>query len=139
MSKVIYYYRTHPEQLPAAISKAAGKYYDMDILTAPDNLDDLEEIEKEEWPDFLEAVSRAGDYQNIILDTGMMGKQIEDVIFRYGNLFIPAMPYLNTETGNGKKYDLRAYKLKEYRSYIKKTRGAGDLEKIYEIRADADR
>ena len=139
LSNVIYYFRTRPEQLPVVLRDACGNYAGMDVLTAPGNLEDLEEIDREEWPDFLESVSRAGNYQNIILDISEMYRQMEDMIFKYGSLYIPPLPYLNEGGKQDQKYRIKTCKMSEYRNYIKRTRTEDDMEKIFEIRSDAYR
>jgi len=132
MSDIIYYFRAGSDHLAGSLEKTVGKYMEMDVLTAPVNLEDLEEIEKGGWPDFLEAVSRAGDYHHIILDVSMWQKQIEEAILKNGNLYIPALPFAGTE-------GIEAEKLRKFREYLEKTRNNSELERVFELRLDADR
>ena len=98
LSEALYCFRTCPSRLPESIRRIRGKMGGMDILKAPDNMDDLEELDGNYWPGFLKAASDSGDYQMVIVDIASFSWKIIQVILTYGSLYIPALPYDETRT-----------------------------------------
>ena len=128
IADVIYYYKTNPRMLPQVLGKMKGSYCGMDVLTAPDNLDDLEELGKEGWPDFLAGLCRNGDYQFIILDISAFSGKLVELVTEYGNLYIPAM----SQTNDGRA----ASRMREFRQYFIDRGQEENLKKIVEVQID---
>lgn len=120
----------------------------MDVLTAPVNPDDLEELSEEDWPDFLATLSVAGGYQYILIDLAAICSKLIDVIFEYGNLYIPALPYspnktyrsvLTHKAGSAAADEQIAMeKMREFREYITSLGRKNDYDKIMEVTVDPD-
>ena len=146
ISDVIYYYRTNPGKLAEGLVKVKGSYKGMDVLTAPADLRDLEEIGKKGWPDFLNALSLAGDYPYILIDMSVCEMDILEVVLEYGNLYIPALPYsrlnqrerLESLQIPEERMQLRDRdKIQEFRKYLMDAGMDSRLQKIMEVQSDA--
>ena len=125
---VIYYYKTNPGMLPKVLGKMKGSYCGMDVLTAPDNLDDLEELGKEGWPDFLAGLCRNGDYQYVLLDISSFSGRVIELVIHCGNLYIPALP----QTKDDRALD----RMREFRQYFIDKGQEEYLKKIVEVQID---
>lgn len=148
MSDVIYFYKTNRRKLAETLGKVKGSYCGMDVLTAPVNPDDLEELSEEDWPDFLATLSVAGGYQYILIDLAAIYSKLIDVIFEYGNLYIPALPYSANKTyrsvlthkagGAAADEQIAMEKMREFREYITSLGRKNDYDKIMEVTVDPD-
>lgn len=148
LSDILYCYKTSPGKLPQQLMQVTGHGYGMDILTAPDDLADLEVLSEKEWPEFLRAVARAGDYQYIFLDMSMFEWKLIDMVLSYGNLYIPALPYDPSETFRSvlvrkteQSRECRrkdAAKMEEFRRYFIQRGMEEELKKIREVRIETD-
>ena len=148
MSDVIYFYKTNRRRLAETLGGVKGSYCGMDVLTAPVNPDDLEELSEEEWLDFLATLSVTGGYQYILIDMAAIHSKLIDVIFEYGNLYIPALPYSENRTyrsvlthkaGSTAVNDQIAMeKMREFREYLVSLGRKDDYDKIMEVTVDPD-
>ncbi len=148
ISDLIYVYKTNRRKLAETLTKLRGSYCGMDVLTAPVNPEDLEELSEEDWPDFLATLSMTGGYQYILVDMAAITENLMDVIFEYGNLYIPALPYSENKTyrsvlthksGSTAVNDQIAMeKMREFREYIISLGRKDDFDKIMEVTVDPD-
>ena len=76
LSEVIYYFGSGSEKIRMAYSDARGRIADADVLTAPQNLEDLDLLE-DGWEDFLNRLTDVAGAQRVILD---MGEAFRDLI-----------------------------------------------------------
>lgn len=146
LSDIIYSYRTNPARIAETMARNHGTYMGMDVLTAPEDPADLEEIGNKGWPDFIAALARSGDYQYIVFDISCFNDVIIEMILKYGNLFIPALPYFDSRTcrsvlkshtsADNRDPVIAAAKLQEFRAYFH-DRGQDELiKKILEVQLD---
>ena len=148
LSDILYCYRASPGKLTEMLYRTAGQGYGMDILTAPEDLADLEELSEREWPEFLRAVTRAGDYQYIFLDMSVFEWKLVDMILTYGNLYIPALPYDPAKTfrsvlirkpGSAREGPAgQAVKMEEFRNYFISRGLEEQLMNIREVQIETD-
>ena len=146
LTEVLYIYRTSPGRLAETLNRTKGRYRDMDVLLAPEHLEDLEVVGEEGWPDFLNALSRAGDYQHILIDMSFFNIALIDVGLGYGTLYIPAVPYPGSKTCRSVlshrrdpdpwEKDLSQAKLREFRQFFMDQGREEDLNKILEVHLD---
>lgn len=149
ISDIIFYYRTNREKVAEIIHQTIGSFREMDVLTAPRNWTDMEEIGKEEWPDFFAELSVAGDYQYILIDMPVFMSEIMDVISEYGNLYVPALPYSSgyekrgilTRPGPWQEQELRRFeaRMQEFRDAFLSGELAGKQQYVREVHFDFDR
>ncbi|MCF0228722.1 MAG: hypothetical protein HUJ76_03370 [Parasporobacterium sp.] len=92
LSDVIYSYKTSPGKLREAIENARGRYRGMDVLSAPENMEDLHVLSGGGWPDFLAKTADAGGFLIILVDSVLFDYELMSVICKHGNIFIPALP-----------------------------------------------
>ena len=148
ISDIIYCYKQTPGKLAEVLNKNKGHRYGMDILLAPEDLEDLEELSEEEWPEFLRAVARAGDYHFIFLDMSVFDWKLIGMVLSYGELYIPALPYdpektfrsvLTRRDGSEQQFRLQqAAKMKAFRKFFTDRGLEEDLHKIRELRLEPD-
>ena len=148
LSDILYCYKTTPGKLSEILFKSTGHAYGMDVLTAPDDLADLEELSEKEWPEFLRAVTRAGDYHYIFLDMSVFHWKLIDIVLTYGILYIPALPYdpgqtyrsvLIRSAGSGqRRMQIHAARMEEFRNYFLERGLEDELKKIREVRLETD-
>ena len=143
LSEAIFCYRTCPSRLPETIRRIRGKIGGMDILKAPDNMDDLEELNGNDWPGFLKAASGSGDYQTVIVDIASFSWKIIQVVLTYGSLYIPALPYDETRTFRSvltsgavreeQKRKREVASLREFRRFFEEEAYSGYRDRILEV------
>lgn len=146
ISDILYCYRTTPGKLAEVLFRTVGHGFGMDILTAPDDLADLEELGEKDWPVFLRAVAGAGDYQTIFLDMSVFDWKLIDVILSYGILYIPALPYdpgqtyrsvlTHREGYQQEQRDMEYAKMKEFRNYFVERGMEEELARIREVKLE---
>lgn len=76
ISEVIYYFGSGSEKIRVAYSSARGRIADADVLTAPQNLEDLDLLE-DRWEEFFDRLTDVAGAQRVILD---MGEAFRDLI-----------------------------------------------------------
>lgn len=148
ISDVIYCYKQTPGKLSEVLNKNKGRRFGMDVLTAPEDLADLEELTEDEWPEFLRAVARAGDYHFIFLDMSAFEWKVAGMVLSYGEFYIPALPYDPEKTfrsvltrKGGSEQQLRlqqAAKMKAFRKYFTDRGLEEELRRIREVRLESD-
>ena len=148
ISDIIYCYKQTPGKLSEVLNKNKVHCYGMDVLTAPEDLADLEELSMEDWPEFLRAVARAGDYHFIFLDMSVFDWKLIGMVLSYGELYIPALPYdpektfrsvLTRRNGSEQQFRLQqAAKMKAFRKYFVDRGMEEELRRIREGRMEAD-
>ncbi|MCF0142172.1 MAG: hypothetical protein HUJ75_02215 [Parasporobacterium sp.] len=122
LSELIYQYR-----VKGVVNRLTGemtlKRQGLDAVLCPVNMEDLDEIKEEEWPDFLLNICEAGGYKHLILNMGEAFRNIETAFDMCREVYIAGV---NT----GGLPDARAEAVKKYLS----DRGREDiLEKIHVI------
>ena len=148
ISDVIYCYKQTPGKLKEVLNRIKGQRFGMDILSAPEDLADLEELSEGEWPEFLRAVAKAGDYHFIFLDMSVFEWKLIGMVLSYGELYIPALPYdpektfrsvLTRRDGSRQQNRLQqAAKMKAFRKYFTDRGLDAELRRIREVRFEFD-
>ena len=82
ISDLIYFYRINREQMKESLRKTKETRNGFDLLGAPLDLEDLDAITEEEWPDFLQALADCGEYDTVILDMHEAFRDLE-MIFSF--------------------------------------------------------
>lgn len=145
VSDAIYYYKTNPARLPELLRRARGSYAGMEVLLAAACLDDIKELSPESWPDFLAQVARCCSVNIMLLDISYFDLKIVCELIKYGNLYIPALPYKRDETVRS-SLDLRSlkeeevlkraeYKMQEFRKFLMDSNHSEILDRIMEFEA----
>lgn len=67
LSDLIYVYQTNPRKLTECLRERRYRYHNMDILTAPDNMEDMDEIPEKEWPVFIQHLADSGGYDAVVV------------------------------------------------------------------------
>lgn len=70
MSDVIYYYKTGCGKIRGALSRALGHIGTIDVLTGPENLEDLDQLSEEDWPHFLSVLAEYFETERVVVDIG---------------------------------------------------------------------
>ncbi|MBQ9031939.1 MAG: hypothetical protein IJ106_10895 [Parasporobacterium sp.] len=148
VTDVIYCYKNSPSKLGEVLKQKCGTLGTMDVLTGPDNMDDLEVLGEEEWPGFLKAASIAGNYQLILIDMSAFSWKIADVVLSYGNLYIPALPYDDSRTyrsvltsaaaGQERRRERSSAKLRQFRRFFAAKGFESYQERILEVQLDTE-
>ena len=148
LSDAVYVYKTSPGKFPEILNRIKGRLNGMDYLPGPVNMDDLEIMDGEDWPGFFRALSLAGTYQLIIIDSCTFSRKLFDVILTYGSLYIPALPYDTSRTyrsvltagaaGEERKRLRRAARMNEFRKYYETGEMALYRDRILEVQLDTD-
>ena len=148
ISDIIYCYKQTPGKLPEVLNKNTGHRFGMDVLSAPEDLADLEELRQGEWPEFLRAVAKAGDYHFIFLDMSVFDWKLIGMVLSYGELYIPALPYdpektfrsvLTRRGGSEQQFRLQqAAKMKAFRKYFTDRGLEDELSRIRQVQLETD-
>ena len=148
LSDVIYFFKTDPEKMAESLNTIKGRYCGMDVLTAPQDMDDLKELENGGWMDFLQTLAKRGNYDRIVMDLAVFLKEVIDLILENGNLYIPLsddpgeesyIGILNQKSRNRRsEREIAALKMQEFRQYFLDRGREQDLKKILEVRLDSD-
>ncbi len=106
ISNLIYFYKTNPKKLREGLEDLKIKTNGFDILTAPLDMADIDEIELEEWKSFMNEIAIAGTYQAIVLDMHEAFNNLEPIFSMCKKVYMPL-------TG-GKDEKEKVYEFKEY-------------------------
>ncbi len=70
ISDLIFFYKTNPARLKESLMKKKKRHNEIDILSSPEDPEDLEEIPEKEWPAFLKKIGALGGYDVVVVHMG---------------------------------------------------------------------
>lgn len=70
LSDLIYYYKTNPQRMRECLNESRRRYNNVDILLAPEDMEDLNELAEEKWPDFIQRIAESGGYDSVLVYMG---------------------------------------------------------------------
>lgn len=88
ISDLIYFYKTDKEKLKETLIKTRATINSFDILSSPFDMNDIDEIKINEWPDFLSELSKAGEYDLIVVDMYEAFRNLEDAFDMCREIFV---------------------------------------------------
>ncbi len=106
ISNLIYFYKTNPKKLREGLEDVKIQTNGFDILTAPLDMSDIDEIELDDWKYFINAIAIAGEYQAIVIDMYEAFNNLEPIFSMCKKVYMPL-------TG-GKDEKEKVYEFKEY-------------------------
>lgn len=106
ISDLIYFYKTNKEKLKETLLKTKVTISGFDILSAPFDMNDIDEIGINEWPDFISELARIGSYDVVVLDMYEAFRNLEEVFNMCREIFVI--------TDDGSEASEKLEKLKEY-------------------------
>ncbi len=106
ISNLIYFYKTNPKKLREGLEDTKIQANGFDILTAPLDMSDIDEIDLDDWKYFMNAIAIAGEYQVIVIDMYEAFNNLEPIFSMCKKVYMPL-------TG-GKDEREKVYEFKEY-------------------------
>ncbi len=113
ISDLIYVYRTNPNKLTECLRESRSRIRNLDVLTSPENMEDLDEIAEKDWPAFLKQISLCGGYEAIVVHMAEAFRNPEYLFDASKQIYLPTskseaamrkMQRLATDfTGRGRK------------------------------------
>lgn len=67
ISDLIYFYKTNPKKLTECLREKKRRFHNMDVLCAPEDMEDMDEIPEKEWPAFLQQLAFCGGYETVVV------------------------------------------------------------------------
>ena len=106
ISNLIYFYNTNPKKLRESLEDTKIKTNGFDVLTAPLDMADIDEIKLDDWKNFMNEIAIAGQYQAIVIDMYEAFNNLEPIFTMCKKVYMPL-------TG-GKDEKEKVYEFKEY-------------------------
>lgn len=88
ISDLIYFYRINKDQIKETLRKTKESRNGFDLLGAPLDMEDLDAITEEEWPDFLHELSNGGEYDTVILDMHEAFRDLEKIFSLCSRIYV---------------------------------------------------
>lgn len=122
ISNLIYFYKTNPRKLRESLDETKIRQGGFDILTAPLDMADIDEIELEEWKKFINALAIAGDYKAVVIDMYEAFNNLEPIFAMCKKIYIPLFGGADEKE---KVYEFKEYfEIRNRQDLLKKISGA---------------
>lgn len=118
-SDIIYYFKNHSEKTRSAFCAARGNIFPAQVLTGPENPEDLDLLEDEDWKDLLFSLAEFAGADELILDVSEGFKDLSLAFDLCRKIYIVC----------DKNTDLP--RINELGKYLEKTRRQDLFEKIF--------
>ena len=89
LSDLIYVYRTNTKKLTECLRESRRRVRNLDVLTSPENLEDLDEIAEKDWPAFLQQLALCGGYAAVVVHMAEAFRNPEYLFDASAKIFLP--------------------------------------------------
>ena len=89
LSDLLYYYTTNPQRMRECLNESRCRFNNVDVLSASDDMEDLNELPEEKWPDFIQRIAACGGYESVFIYMGEAFRNLEYLFDDCDVIYIP--------------------------------------------------
>ena len=106
ISDLIFFYKTNPSRMKESLMKKKKRFNGIDMLSSPEDPEDLEEIPEKEWPAFLKKIGFLGGYGAVVVH---MGEAFHSLVWMFEACSRVWMPGVVNSSDEIRRRKLAAY------------------------------